>query len=149
MAETPFSSNRIAQVAFVVRSLDEAIPRWSAQLGSEPNAVVETAPGLENGQVYRGEPSDARCRLAFFEAPNIQIELIEPDGQPSAWQEVLDRNGEGLHHVAWWVEDIDEAAAVIPGSEPVMRARMGGGGEFAYFQTPNGMVELLCRKNPA
>jgi methylmalonyl-CoA/ethylmalonyl-CoA epimerase len=145
MDKTPYTGNAVAQIAFVVKDIEEARHRWAAQLGCEAPQPIQTAPGLENGQVYRGQPNNATCKLAFFDAPNIQIELIEPDGQPSAWQEVLDKNGEGLHHVAWWVENVDEAVAAIPGGEVVMRARMGGGGEFCYVETPNGMVELLCK----
>lgn len=37
-----------------------------------------------------------------FDLANIQIEFIEPIGEePSYWKECLDRDGEGLHHIAF------------------------------------------------
>jgi hypothetical protein len=34
----------------------------------------------------------------------LSIELIEPDGKPSTWQEFLDIRGEGIHHIAFLQE---------------------------------------------
>mgnify|MGYP002065169875 CR=1 FL=1 len=56
---------------------------------------------------YWGQPTPARAKLAFFRMENISIELIEPAGGPSTWQEFLDAKGEGVHHIAFRIEDMD------------------------------------------
>jgi len=47
------------------------------------------------------ESTPARCLQAFFELGSVQIELIQPDENPSVWREDLDKNGEGIHHIAF------------------------------------------------
>jgi 4-hydroxyphenylpyruvate dioxygenase-like putative hemolysin len=42
---------------------------------------------------------------------SLQLELIQPDEQPSTWREHLDEHGEGVHHIAFVVEGMKEAIA--------------------------------------
>jgi methylmalonyl-CoA/ethylmalonyl-CoA epimerase len=53
-------------------------------------------------------PSKARVRQAFFHFDNISLELLEPVGGPSTWKEFLDSNGEGVHHIAFEIRDMDD-----------------------------------------
>ncbi|RYG48422.1 hypothetical protein EON79_04490, partial [bacterium] len=82
-------SPKLAQVAFVVSDMDAAIARWRAALGLPEPHVVETDPGSAVRMDYRGVPSDARAKLAFFDLGGVQLELIQPIGEDSAWAEGL------------------------------------------------------------
>ena len=46
-----------------------------------------------------GEPAPkAAAKLAFFDlTPGVQLELIEPNHEPSVWRDHLDKYGEGIH----------------------------------------------------
>lgn len=148
-ADTSLGSRRLAQIAFVVADIEAAKRRWALLLGVDPPPTIETGPGLQLNQTYRGVPSDARVKLAFFELENIQIELIEPIGEDSAWYEGL-QAGEGVHHIAFWTENMTDSARHLRalGGELIHRGDMGDG-QFAYFDTkaPFGtMVELLERQ---
>ena len=71
--------------------------------------------------------------MAFFQLGSIQLELIQPDELPSVWREDLDRNGEGLHHLGFFVKDTDNVLKKLEGLG--MGTRMTGGwgtGRFAY-----------------
>lgn len=47
--------------------------------------------------------------MAFFNLPSgVQLELIEPNDAPSVWRDHLDRYGEGIHHIAFSVDNTDE-----------------------------------------
>ena len=47
---------------------------------------------------------------------NIQIELVSPYGEgDSVWKECLERDGEGLHHLAFKTNDIKEAIKDMEG----------------------------------
>ncbi len=129
---------RLAQVAIVCRDIEKSAARWAAVLGVPVPDHFTMPPGLERAMVYRGQPSNTRCKLAFFHLENIQIELIEPLGPGSAWQEGLDANGESVHHLAFKVEDLAKGCAhfVQQGFPEIHRGRWGGDdGTFVYFDS--------------
>jgi methylmalonyl-CoA/ethylmalonyl-CoA epimerase len=39
---------------------------------------------------------------------NIVLELIQPVDGPSTWQDFLDRCGEGIHHIAFRADNLEE-----------------------------------------
>jgi methylmalonyl-CoA/ethylmalonyl-CoA epimerase len=127
-------SNTLAQVAIVVHNIEEAAKRYADILGLPVPEPSVTAPGLEVNQTYRGAPSDARAKLAFFSVGQVQIELIEPLGGASTWQEVLDRKGECVHHIAFWVEGMQKSVNFLKsrGIPMIQRGDMGEG-QYAYF----------------
>jgi catechol 2,3-dioxygenase-like lactoylglutathione lyase family enzyme len=140
---------RLAQVAIVCRNIEHSAARWAAVLGVELPPVFTTPPGLKCRMTFRGAPSDAQAKLAFFHLENISIELIEPLGGDSSWQEGLDRQGESVHHVAFQVEDLEAALAHFArqGMDPIHRGRFGGDdGTFVYLDSASALgatVELL------
>jgi methylmalonyl-CoA/ethylmalonyl-CoA epimerase len=127
-------SNTLAQVAIVVHNIEEAAKRYADILGLPVPEPIVTAPGSEVNQTYRGVPSDARAKLAFFSVGQVQIELIEPLGGASTWQEVLDRKGECVHHIAFWVEGMQKSVNFLKsrGIPMIQRGDMGEG-QYAYF----------------
>ncbi len=146
-SSSPLKGLELAQVAIGVRDIDASRRRWAAVLGVDVPDIVEVEAGSRVRMTYRGLPSDARVKLAFFDLGRVQLELVEPVGEGSAWQEGLDRNGEGLHHLAFWTENLPETAAGLEdhGAELVQRGDMGEG-QYAYFDAvrPLGCVlELL------
>jgi methylmalonyl-CoA/ethylmalonyl-CoA epimerase len=146
-------STTLAQVAIVVHNIEEAAKRYADILGLPVPEPIVTAPGLENHQTYRGEPSDARAKLAFFSVGQVQIELIEPLGGASTWQEALDTKGEGVHHIAFWVEGMQKSVDFLKsrGIPMVQRGDMGEG-QYAYFDAEAQLgvtLELLERVRAA
>lgn len=131
----PLKGKKLAQVAFVVKDIETARQTWARALGVEPPSVHVTKPGLETRMTFRGAPSDAQCKLAFFDLGGVQLELIEPMGGSSSWQEGLDRHGEGFHHIAFWTENAaaDAAGLAELGVSPYHRGDMGERGQFVYF----------------
>lgn len=144
-------STTLAQVAIVVRDIEASAKRWATVLGVPVPDVMTTQPGLGRAQTFRGEPSDAQAKLAFFNLGAVQLELIEPLGEgKSSWHEALEKNGEGPHHIAFWVEGMPRSAAFLKeqGVPLIHRGDMGENGQFAYFDGAEKlgiMLELLER----
>lgn len=68
------------------------------------------------------------------------IELLQPVRGPSIYHEWLERHGEGLHHLGFWVDSLDETISVMRrrGFEVLQSGRglgVHGDGGFAYFDT--------------
>ena len=149
MSSNGLGSTQLAQVAIVVKDIEEAKKRYAAVLGlPEPNTII-TEPGDQVNMTYQGQPSNAQAKLAFFNLGQVQLELIEPMGGNSTWQEALDKNGEGVHHLAFWVEGMQKSVDFLRDHEiPMVQRGDMGEGQYAYFdaEQPLGVtLELLER----
>ncbi len=147
MTESALGSTTLAQVAIVVHDIEEISRRWATVLGLPVPEIIVTAPGLEAAQTYRGAPSEAQCKLAFFKLGQVELELIEPLGGASTWQEALDKHGQSLHHIAFWVEGMQRSVDFLrsQGIEMVQRGDMDGG-QFVYMDAEDRLgatIELL------
>lgn len=149
MSESGLGSTTIAQVAIVVHNIEEASQRYAALFGMPVPKVIVTEPGDEVTMTYRGAPSNAQAKLAFFNLGQVQLELIEPMGGASTWQETLDRKGEGMHHIAFWVEDMQQSADFLKAQNiPLIQRGDMGAGQYAYFDAEDSLgvtLELLER----
>lgn len=137
----------IFQVAFVTDDIEKT-KRWFAEMFSmEVPQTIVTAPRAESQTEYNGSPSDARCKLAFFEFGNVTVELIEPDEKPSCWRDVLEQKGPGFHHFAFKIKGMkDKIAAFEKDGYPLVQRGEFQGGRYAYLDTQKGfgaLVELL------
>jgi 4-hydroxyphenylpyruvate dioxygenase-like putative hemolysin len=88
--------------------------------------------------------------MAFFEAgPNMQLELIQPNGEKSTWQDFLEKHGEGIHHIAFQVNGMEKVleSCTEVGYKTIQRGKYGdASGEYAYLDTVKDLkciVELL------
>ena len=84
----------IDHIAIAVKNLDEAIKKFSAVLGSD--YIVEEVP-------------EENVRIAMFRLGNARIELLQPLTDQSSLAKFIEKRGEGIHHLAVKVENIDEA----------------------------------------
>lgn len=141
----------VTQVGFIVRDIEKTKRAFAAFLGVEPPAHFDGGAYEVTGTTYMGQPAPhANCLLAFFDAgPNVQIELIQPNGVKSTWQDHLDTHGEGIHHIAFQVRGMDERILACEqfGMKCVQRGKYGNGaGEYAYLDASGDLkclVELL------
>jgi len=86
------------------------------------------------------------CNLA-----NVQLQLCQPNDDPSPQRIFLDTRGEGVFHIGFEVPDADaaEATARAAGLPPLMRGRRANGTGFNYYDTqPDAGVVLLTRSTP-
>ncbi len=153
MSANGLANTTVAQIAIVVHDIEEACKRWAQILGQPVPNVIITQPGNEVNMTYRGQPSNAQAKLAFFNLGQVQLELIEPVGEPSTWKEALDKNGESVHHIAFWTDDMLASAQFLKehGIPLVQRGDMGEG-QYAYFDAQQQLgvqIELLERVRKA
>ena len=85
-------------------------------------------------------------RVCFVDAPNVQIELIEPLGADSPIVKFLEKNPlGGQHHLCFEVADIDEARAWYEGKgvRILGPTRIGAHGTPIFFLHPKDMGGVL------
>ena len=146
------SDKQMMQVGIIVSDIEKSAEAWTNFLGNEEIPEIIVAAGDDkNPTEFKGKPSDAKARLAFFRLDNITIELIEPLGGESTWQEFLDTKGEGIHHIAFNVEGMESYIKNF-GENGIPMIQHGGWetGEYGYFEGSNGLaliIELLENYN--
>lgn len=138
---------RMAQVGVIVEDIEKSAEFYASMLGIDKPGIIVAAGHESRPTMYRGKPSNATAKLAFIELENIQFELIEPDGTPSIWQEFADNDGQGIQHIAFWVDDIDEAEQrFISAGMEVLQSGGWDGGAYSYIDATEQMgtiIELL------
>jgi methylmalonyl-CoA/ethylmalonyl-CoA epimerase len=85
-------------------------------------------------------------RVCFVDAPNMQVELIEPLSADSPIVKFLERNPEGgQHHMCFEVADIEEARAWYDaaGVRILGPTRIGAHGTPIFFLHPKDMGGVL------
>ncbi len=134
--QPPFPFSRVAQIGIIVRDLDEATAYYEA-LGFGPFRKAEGAAPITDREVYGRPAPDVRNRIATAMLGEVEIELVQPVSGASAQREFLERRGEGVNHLGFVVDDLEEAVAklVETGFRVVSRGRVAGGGGFAYMDT--------------
>ena len=124
---------RLNHVGVATPSIAESVAHYRGVMGAE---VV-------------GEPFDLPAqgvRVCFVDAPNCQIELIEPLGADSPIVKFLEKNPlGGQHHVCFEVPDIHEAKAWFEGKgvRVLGEPRIGAHGTLIFFLHPKDMGGVL------
>lgn len=83
---------KIDHLGIAVRSLDESIKYYEESLGLKCEK--------------REEVPSQKVTTAFFTCGDVHIELLEPTSPESPIAKFLEKNGEGIHHVAFATDDI-------------------------------------------
>lgn len=123
----------IDHVGIAVRDLDAAIDRYGRLVGG----------GVAYREVVQGQDTE----VVFLDLPGAtSIELIAPLSEASPVTRFLQRQGEGLHHICFLVEDVDRALrqaadAGIPLVDTVGRA--GAQGSRVGFVHPSAFGGVL------
>jgi catechol 2,3-dioxygenase-like lactoylglutathione lyase family enzyme len=139
-----FGLGPVDQVAYVVRDMEAALPRYESIFG--PFEVGESP---IQGGTFRGKQGDCVLKLGLNTSGPIEIELIEVVEGETPHSEHLRAHGEGLHHVRFRVQGLDEklAAMQAAGFETIYYKRFGPQVVFAYVETPaelgRSVIELL------
>jgi hypothetical protein len=143
----------ITQIAFVTKDVGASAKRWAALLGVAVPPISTTRPGNEVQMTYRGKPSNSQAKLAFLKAGQVTVELIQPIGPNTSWMKFLNEHGEGVHHIAFNVENLARSEGEVKalGYNEIHRGRWEpssepDNGSYVYFDSTKDlglMIELL------
>lgn len=84
---------QIDHLGIAVRDLDESVAHYENALGLHCHG--------------REEVASQKVKTAFFAAGEVHLELLEPTAEDSPIAKFLEKNGEGIHHIAFRVDDIE------------------------------------------
>ena len=127
---------RINHIGIAVHSLDEALPFYRDNLGMPFGGIEEVV--------------EQKVRVAMLGIGESKIELLEPTAPDSPIARFLEKNGSGIHHLAYEVDDIEAAIARLKadGARMIDEApRNGAHGTriaFVHPKSSNGVLTELC-----
>lgn len=135
------------QIGIVVADVEQARLRHDALFGPGEWLIVENGPRNMHGLHVRGEPAEFSMRLAL-RGSGPQLELLQPLEGPDILSEWLERRGEGLHHLGYEVDSVDETIERLDrlGYECIQHGYgfgADGSGAFAYFDTERELGYLV------
>jgi 4-hydroxyphenylpyruvate dioxygenase-like putative hemolysin len=140
-------TNVITQIGILVNDIDATSQAYADFFGIDKPEWFLTDTVDAARTEFRGQSTEARAKLAFFDMGSLQLELIEPDHNPSTWREYLDEHGEGPHHIAFVIEGMKEKIALLEGNQmQLLQKGEYTGGRYAYmdtFKQLKVLVELL------
>lgn len=142
-------------LGWVVRDCSAAASDLAERLGAGP-FVSSGAPSRFEHALVRDTPTPFALRIAFGVLGGILLELLEPLDGASPHAEFLARNGEGLHHLAYLVTDLDDQLAAARRARPPLQLLVDGTGpgnpvRWAYLESAaaHGTVVELLERSPA
>ncbi len=127
--------NRIAHLGVAVSDLQSAIDFFTGALPLE----------VTHSEEYGG------MKIAFIPIGDSSVELLQDVSGSSAIKKFLDKNGEGIHHIAYEVDDIEEAISELKAKGIKLideKPRQGAHGMSVAFMHPkatHGVLMELCQ----
>jgi methylmalonyl-CoA/ethylmalonyl-CoA epimerase len=135
----------VTQVGILVHDIEKTAQVYADFLGV-PKPNIQVTDTIDKSQAkYKGRPTTARSKLAFFKVgPTLEIELIQPDNEPSTWREDLDRKGEGVHHIAFQIKGMKEKISALEKEKiPLLQTGEYTGGRYAYLDSTRDLKVIL------
>lgn len=148
MKKNILGTNKVTQIGIIVKNIEETAQAYADLFGVEKPEIGITAHYDIAKTKYLGNDTKARAKQAFFNiGEGIEIELLEPDDEPSTWRHDLDTYGEGIHHIAFNVKGINEIVDALEqkGFKEIQKGEWDGG-RYSYLDARDKLkliIELL------
>ena len=127
---------RIEHIGIAVKNLSDSIPLFEKLL---------------NSQCYKTEVVESeKVRTAFFRTGESKIELLESTQQDGVIGKYIEKKGEGVHHIAFHVDDIEaEMKRLQSEGFQLLHAHAKPGADnkmvcFLHPKNTNGVLIELC-----
>lgn len=129
--------NKLEHIGIAVKNLDESNKVFAKLLG-KPHYKIE-------------EVESEGVRTSFFEVGGIKIELLEATRPESAIAKFIEKRGEGLHHLAFEADPIQDKMKQLSGDGfSLLADKLKHGADnkeivFVHPKTTNGVLVELCQ----
>jgi methylmalonyl-CoA/ethylmalonyl-CoA epimerase len=126
---------KISHIGIAVTSIEEAALFYRDVLGME----------FEGTEVV----AEQKVKVAFFVVGESRIELLEPTAADSPVAKFLEKNGPGVHHIAYEVADLEQRLAQSEGIRLIDESPRTGAHKtqiaFLHPKASGGVLTELCQ----
>lgn len=140
-----------SHAALVVKDM-EKVAKYLEALDAGPFPPFLGGSGMPfSGKTVRGKTAeyDMDLRIGRGDIGGLKMEIIQPLKGKSIYNEFLEEKGEGLHHLAFMVDDIDaEIADLEKKGLKVIQTGAMPNTKWAYLEGDDsgGMIIELCQR---
>lgn len=123
---------KVDHIGIAVKNLDESIKFYQDILGLE----------LLGTEVV----DEQKVRVAFLPVGDTEIELLESTSEDGPIAKFIEKNGEGVQHIAFKVDNVEEAIEYMLSKGMKMideKPRYGAGGAKIAFVHPKSSNRVL------
>jgi methylmalonyl-CoA epimerase len=128
----------IDHIGIAVSNIQAAVEFWEKQLGVELHGIEEV--------------KEQKVKTAFLPVDDTEIELLEATDPESPIAKFIEKKGEGMHHIAIRVDDLEAALATMKERGVRLideKPRLGAGGAkiaFLHPKSTGGVLVELCQR---
>lgn len=128
---------KIEHIGIAVKNLEESIQLFEKLLGTNCYKIEEV--------------QDQKVKTAFFKVGETKIELLEATSPDSPIAKYIEKRGEGIHHIAFEVEDIEKKLVELKELNFQLideKPRLGAENFLIAFLHPksvNGVLTEICQ----
>jgi methylmalonyl-CoA epimerase len=122
----------IDHIGIAVKSIEGALKFWENTLGIKCVGVEEVA--------------EQKVKTAFLPVRDTEVELLEPTADDSPVAKFIEKKGEGIHHLAIRVDDLEKALDELKAQGVRLideKPRLGAGGAKIAFIHPSATGGIL------
>jgi hypothetical protein len=140
---------RLGQLGFVVRDIPASMPAYATLY----NLDTWFEPKYQEREfIAGGSKIELDFRIAFAFSGKVQVELVQAPAGENIYEQYLAQSGEGLHHLGFYLSDLDRRMAVVRQTnlsvllEGFLKLAGGSQVRFAYLDTRGlcgTIVELI------
>lgn len=130
--------DKLEHIGIAVKSMENANKLFASLLGREHYKIEE----VESEGV----------RTAFFDVSGVKIELLEATREDSPIAKFIEKKGEGIHHLAFEVNDINRSIREYEakGFQKINAEPKAGADNkmicFLHPKSTNGVLVELCQE---
>ena len=148
----PIEFKRFMHIGAIVKDLDKTLEEMKKLYELQEYRISDfppqDVPSEEIQTMYNGKPGNYTGRMCFLNLGNTEIELIQPVSGDSVWADHLANKGDGLHHLKFEVESINEsikqfAALGIKCLQYGTGVGINKGKTWAYFDTEKALGYIV------
>ena len=129
---------KVEHIGIAVKTLAESVPLFEKLL---------------NSQCYKTEVVESeKVNTAFFKTKDTKIELLESIDENGVISKFIDKKGEGLHHIAFEVDNIETEMERLKSEGFILlndKPKKGADNKLVCFLHPkstNGVLIELCEE---
>ena len=127
---------RLEHIGIAVKNMEEANKLFAKLLGTEHYKTEEV--GAEG------------VRTSFFKIGEVKIELLEATNEDSPISKFIEKRGEGIHHLAFEVNDIQQEIEACKAKDFTVLGSPRPGADnkiicFLHPKSTNGVLIELCQ----
>jgi len=153
VSDSPLAA-AFVQVAWVVRDIQASETFFRKVMGIPKFLRFNNLSAKDTNGTLHGKPADWVVHLSVAYAGETQIELIQPVSGTSLYGEWLEKHGDGVQHIAYWLHEseFDAAAAhLVASGFPEVQGFSLPMARIAYFDTRPaiGVVTEIIGANDA